>query len=95
LGANLILFPIAGGIAFALYYSASNVMVFNTLGQTNQGSTLGVYSALVGLATTLGSFVSGFTSFYFGYYTTFILAAAWLAVAAWLTSLLRGDETRS
>ncbi len=92
LGANLILFPIAGGVAFALYYSASNVMIFNTLGHTNQGSTLGVYSAVVGLAMTAGSFISGYTSFYLGYYLTFILAAACLAVAAWLTSLLRAGE---
>ncbi len=93
LGANLILFPIAGGVAFALYYSASNVMIFNTLGHANQGSTLGVYSALVGLATTLGSFISGYTSFYFGYYSTFILSGCVLAVAAWLTSLLHPSET--
>ncbi len=93
LGANLILFPIAGGVAFALYYSASNVMIFHTLDHTGQGSALGVYSALVGLASTLGSFISGFTSFYFGYYSTFFLAATLLVVAAWLTSLLQASET--
>ncbi len=93
LGANLILFPIAGGVAFALYYSASNVMIFHSLDHTGQGSALGVYSALVGLASTLGAFISGFTSFYFGYYSTFILAATLLAVAAWLTSLLQPSET--
>ncbi len=92
LGANLILFSLAGGIAFALYYSASNVMIFKTLGSTGQGSTLGVYSALVGLALTLGSFISGYTSFYFGYYSTFILAGSLLAVAVWLTSLLQASE---
>jgi predicted MFS family arabinose efflux permease len=70
-------------------------MIFNTLGHSNQGSTLGVYSALVGLATTLGSFISGFTSFYFGYYVTFISAAACLAAAAALTSSLGVGAVRS
>ncbi len=92
LGANFFLFSLAGGVAFALYYSASNVMIFKTLGPTGQGSTLGVYSALVGLALTLGSFISGYTSFYFGYYATFILAAAFLAVAVWLTLLMQASE---
>jgi MFS family permease len=86
LGINLILYPLAAGIAYAVYYAASSIMIFNTLGHSNQGSTLGVYSALVGLATTLGSFISGFTSFYFGYYVTFIIAAICLAAAALLTS---------
>jgi MFS family permease len=86
LGVNLILYPLAAGIAYAVYYAASSIMIFNTLGHSNQGSTLGVYSALVGFATTLGSFISGFTSFYFGYYVTFIIAANCLAAAAVLTS---------
>jgi MFS family permease len=69
-------------------------MIFNTLGRSSQGSALGVYSALVGLATTLGSFVSGFTSFYFGFHVTFIIAAICLAAAAGLTSLLGTGEVR-
>lgn len=93
LGANLVLYTLAAGVAFALYYSASNIMVFHTLGQTGQGSKLGVYSALVGIASTIGSFISGFTSFYLGYSTTFILAGICLGIAAWLASLLRGFQT--
>ncbi len=82
----LILYPLAAGLAYSIYYTASNTMVFNTLGQTNQGSSLGVYSALVAIATMIGSLVSGFSSFYLGFYTTFIIAAACLAVSAWLVS---------
>ncbi len=82
----LILYPLAAGIAYSIYYTASNTMVFNALGQTNQGSSLGVYSALVAIATMIGSLVSGFSSFYLGFYTTFITAAACLAVSAWLVS---------
>jgi MFS family permease len=95
LGANLVLYPLAAGIAYATYYAASNIMIFNTLGQANQGSTLGVYSALVGIATTLGSFISGFTSFYLGYSVTFIIAAICIGAAAALTSSLSIGEVRN
>jgi MFS family permease len=84
----LIFYPIAAGLAYSIYYTSSNTMVFNTLHGGKQGSSLGVYSALVGIATMLGSLVSGFTSFFLSYSTTFIIAAAFLAVSAWLASLL-------
>ena len=82
----LVFYPLAAGLAYSIYYTASNTMVFNALGKTNQGSSLGVYSALVAIATMVGSLVSGFSSFYLGFYTTFITAAACLAVSAWLIS---------
>jgi MFS family permease len=89
----LILYPVAAGIAYSVYYTASNTMIFNTLRGGRQGSSLGVYSALVGAATLLGSLVSGFTSFFLGFSTTFIIAAAFLGLSAWLASLL--EHTRS
>jgi MFS family permease len=85
---TLVLYPIAGGIAYAAYYTASNTMVFNTLGPKSQGAWLGVYSALVGMATMTGSLASGFVSVYFGFDSTFVLAALCLAVAALLTHRL-------
>jgi MFS family permease len=85
----LVLYPLAAGFAYSIYYTASNTMVFNTLHGGRQGSSLGVYSALVGVATLLGSLASGFTSFFLGYSATFIIAAAFLAVSAWLASLLQ------
>jgi uncharacterized membrane protein YvlD (DUF360 family) len=36
----------------------------------------------------VGSLISGFTSFYIGYYATFILAAVCLAISSWLISIL-------
>jgi predicted MFS family arabinose efflux permease len=59
-------------------------MIFNTLGPKNQGSRLGVYSALVGIGTMLGSFVSGYLSFYVGFTSTFVFAAAGLVACALL-----------
>ncbi|MDA4117565.1 MAG: MFS transporter [Thaumarchaeota archaeon] len=93
-GGTLILYPIAGGLAFAIYYTSSNTMIFNTLGAKSQGSRLGVYSALVGVATMIGSFVSGYVSFYFGFLATFLLAGALLVVSATLipTFLMKTQE---
>jgi len=84
LGGTLVLYPIAGGLAYAIYYTSSNTMIFNTLGAKNQGSRLGVYSALVGVATMIGSFVSGYVSFYFGFSVTFVVAAVCLGGCALL-----------
>lgn len=80
----LILYPLAAGLAYSVYYTASNIIVFQTLGDRSQGSSLGVYSALVGIATVAGSLVSGFMSFYLGFHTTFLIAAACLGCSAWL-----------
>ncbi|HXY82455.1 MAG TPA: MFS transporter [Candidatus Saccharimonadales bacterium] len=88
LGSSLLLYPLAAGIAYAEYYAASNVMVFNNLGVNHQGSMLGVYSALVGLATMLGSFISGFASFYLGYLVTFAVSGILVLCAATLTSMI-------
>jgi len=74
----LLFYPLAGGVAYAVYYTSSNTMMFNTVKGRAAGSALGVYSAVVGLATTAGSFVSGFISVYSGYYVTFVLAGVLL-----------------
>jgi MFS family permease len=89
---SIIFYPIAAGIAYAIYYTSSSTMVFNSLGSKGHGSSLGVYSALVGIATMFGSLISGFTSVYLGYYVTFMLAAFFLAMAAVLTSRLARFE---
>ncbi len=89
----LIFYPIAAGVAYSVYYTASNTMVFKALGKSRQGSSLGVYSALVGIATMAGSLISGLTSFFLGFSATFIIAAACLGFSAWLVSLL--EHTKS
>jgi MFS family permease len=89
---SIIFYPIAAGIAYAIYYTASSTMVFNSLGAKGHGSSLGVYSALVGIASMIGSLISGFTSVYLGYYITFILAACFLVAAAVLTGSLARFE---
>jgi hypothetical protein len=86
----LIFYPLASGIAYSIYYTATNTMVFNSLSPSprNNGSHLGVFSALAGAATMLGSLSSGFVSFYLGFYVTFIIASLCLVISAWLLSLV-------
>jgi MFS family permease len=89
----LIFYPLAGGIAYAIYYTASNTMMFNTVKGGTAGSTLGVYSAVVGVATMAGSFVSGFISVYSGYYVTFVLAGVLLFATVGVVSRLPRPST--
>ena len=77
----LVLYPVAGGVAFAVYYTSSNTMMFTTVQSKSAGAALGVYSAVVGIASMVGSFASGFISVYDGYYTTFILSGVLLFAA--------------
>jgi MFS family permease len=78
----LVLYPFAAGIAFAVYYTSANTMMFNTVQTRSPGSALGVYSAVVGFATLSGSLVSGFISVDFGFYVTFVLAGLLVLSAA-------------
>jgi MFS family permease len=84
----MILYPLAGGVAYAVYYTSSNTMMFNTVHGKSAGSALGVYSAMVGIAGMAGSLVSGFISVYQGYYATFVLAGVLLFAAAGVVSRL-------
>jgi MFS family permease len=84
-----VLYSLAGGVAYSIYYTAANTMVFNTVaGHRGNGYSLGVYSALVGIATMVGSLISGLASFYLGFGATFLLAGASLTLSIWLVSLL-------
>ncbi|MDP7975143.1 MAG: MFS transporter [TACK group archaeon] len=95
LGASMICYPMAAGLAFSMFYAAANVMVFKTLG-ANPGSHLGAYSSLVGLATLAGAFASGFTSYYVGYNFTYALAAAFLLASATILKKVKfRSSTRS
>lgn len=84
----LVMYPIAGGIAFAVYYTSSNTMMFNTVQRKNPGAALGVYSAVIGIATMGGSLASGFISVYLGFYTTFVLAGVLLFAAVGIVARL-------
>jgi MFS family permease len=80
----LVLYPLGSGIAFAVYYTASNTMIFNSI-KSKPGSALGVYSAIVGTATFVGSILSGFISIYVGFSATFTVGALLLILASLIT----------
>lgn len=84
----LIFYPLASGIAFALYYTSSNTMMFNIVKPKNAGASLGVYSAVVGIAAMAGSFASGFVSVYIGFYVTFVAAGVLLFAAVGVVARL-------
>ncbi len=70
---GLIFYPIASGIAYAFYYTASNTLVFDSLKGIGRGSALGAYTALMGVGTFLGALISGYSAFYLGYWVTFVV----------------------
>ncbi|MDG6902293.1 MAG: hypothetical protein JRM80_10105, partial [Nitrososphaerota archaeon] len=90
----LVLYPIAGGLAFAIYYTSANTMMFTTVHSKSAGAALGVYSAVVGIASMSGSFVSGFISVYDGYYVTFILSGVLLFTAVAVIGRLPKPSSR-
>jgi MFS family permease len=81
----LLLFPLSSGIAYGLFYTASNTLIFNSIRGSHQGSSLGVYSAIVGVSTTIGSVFAGVVSVYVGFVATFVLAGALTVAAALIT----------
>lgn len=92
----LMIYPIAAGVAFAVYYTSSNTMMFNTVQRKNPGAALGVYSAVVGLSAMGGSLASGFISIYLGFYTTFVLSGILLFVAVGIVARLpKSQDTQS
>jgi MFS family permease len=92
----VVIYPIAAGVAFAIYYTSSNTMMFNTVQRKNPGAALGVYSAVVGIAAMSGSLASGFISVYLGFYTTFVLSGILLFVAVGIVARLpRSQDIQS
>jgi MFS family permease len=92
IGPALVFYPLASGIAFALYYTSANTMMFSTVQGRNPGAALGVYSAVVGIAAMAGSFISGFISVYVGFYTTFVLAGVLLLAAVGVVARIPGSS---
>lgn len=85
------LYPLAAGIAYSIFYTASNSLIFKVVGERHQGSGLGVYSTLVGIALFSGSLLSGFVAKYGGFYIDFVLAGFLLFASAKLLKSLGGE----
>ncbi|MGC9048194.1 MAG: MFS transporter, partial [Caldisphaera sp.] len=87
---GFVFYPIAAGIAFSMFYTSSNIMIFEIAKSGREGSTLGVYSTLTGIALTLGSFVSGYLVKSIGFELTYIIAGIILLVDSLIFKLIQG-----
>nr|WP_156017255.1 MFS transporter [Sulfuracidifex metallicus] len=85
---NSLFYPLAAGFAYSLYYSSSTTMIFKVVGERRQGTGLGVYSTVVGIALLLGSLTSGYVSHFLGYAVDFSIAGGILLMDALLFSKL-------
>ncbi|WP_338598171.1 MFS transporter [Sulfolobus tengchongensis] len=81
---GLIFYPLAAGIAYAIFYSSSTTLIFKIVGERRQGTGLGVYSTVVGISLFAGSLISGYITHYISYGIDFIIAGALLLISSWI-----------
>jgi MFS family permease len=82
LGASVILYTIAAGIAYAIFYATFNTMVFEAVGNEKRGTKLGIYSGFVGFGSFVGAPIAGYLSYYIGYWFAFMAAGAFIIATA-------------
>lgn len=85
---NFIFYILASGVAYAVYYPTSYAMLFKTLAGKGKGSTMGIYSAVIGIGTLLGALVSGGLTVSYGFGFTFVVAGALMMVCSYMFRLL-------
>jgi len=76
---NLVVYAIAAGLAYSIFYTASNTLLFEEIGNEKRGRKLGVYSGLVGLGYLFGALIAGYAAYFVGYGFTFVLSGALMA----------------
>ncbi len=75
-GLGFIMYPLAAGLAYALFYTAFNTMLFESLGSERRGRKLGMYSAITAVGSLAGALLAGYVSYYIGYWLSFTVAGA-------------------
>ncbi|MEM0078541.1 MAG: hypothetical protein QW155_05855, partial [Thermoplasmata archaeon] len=78
---NLIIYPLAAGIAFSIFYTVSNVIVFESIGNKARGRMLGLYTSLIQIGVLIGAVFSGFISYYLGYWLDFVIAGIFVIMS--------------
>ena len=81
---NSLLYLLCAGLAYAIFYTASNTLLFKFIGSGSKGSALGVYTAVMGVAGLAGALLSGYTSLYIGYWFTFSLAGVFVLASGFM-----------
>ena len=64
--------PFPHALAYAMFYTVSNTLLFETVGSEKPGRKLGLYSSVVVIAYFIGSLVAGYMAYYVGYSFAFI-----------------------
>ncbi len=85
--ANVMLYAVSAGLAFSVFYTASNTLLFETVGNEKPGRKLGLYSGIVGLSYLVGSLIAGYIAYYIGYAFAFVLSG--LLIVASLSIFLK------
>ncbi len=85
---GLTLYPLAAGLAFSTFYTASNVMVFERLRNGKEGRGLGVYNVVTGSAYLTGSLASGYLANSIGIGQSYVVAGVMLWGSAYLFRLI-------
>ncbi|GAB6948114.1 MFS transporter [Vulcanisaeta sp. JCM 16161] len=89
---GLTLYPLAAGIAFSTFYTASSVMVFERLGSGEEGRGLGAYNFITGSAYLAGSLASGYLADSVGIGGSYMIAGAMLWVSSYLFEHMHRSE---
>ena len=89
---GLTLYPLAAGLAFSTFYTASNVMIVERLKNGREGRGLGVYNVVTGSAYLTGSLTSGYLANSIGIGQSYVIAGVLLWGSAYLFRLI--DKSR-
>lgn len=81
---NIVLYAIGAGLAYSLYYTASNTLVFEAIGTEHRASKLGIYTSLISVSFLLGALLAGYISYYLGYSASFVVAGLLLVASAFI-----------
>ncbi len=86
--ANIIFFTSASGICYAIYYTTSYAIFFDSIKGESRGRTIGIYSTLAGVGTFLGAIISGGIAVSYGFATTFMFAGLLMFICSGLFTFL-------
>ncbi|MGC8646551.1 MAG: MFS transporter [Thermoplasmata archaeon] len=82
IGVNLIFYPIAAGLAFSIFYTVSNIIAFEIIGNNARGRKMGLYTAMIQIGVFVGSLLSGYISESYGYTLDFIFASFFVLISS-------------
>lgn len=93
--ANLLFYGLAGA-AIALYSTASSLLLFQALHRRDAGTTIGLASALGGIASVLGAFLAGAIGLLGGYRLSFLVASLALlsSLPVWTAAHVAAERRR-